>query len=187
MKSEKKGHLIIISGPSGVGKGTLVTRLLKNTDNIALSVSATTRKPRKGEKDGKHYHFISKDKFLNMIDNDGFLEYAQYNYNYYGTPKDKVYEILRQGINVILEIDVQGAFKVKDKYKESLMIFIMPPRVDDLYKRLRKRNTETQEEIEKRINRAKEEIELASKYDYIIINDSLSLAEKKIKNIICNL
>ena len=187
IKNKNKGKLIIISGPSGVGKGTLVKKLLKDMDNIVVSISATTRKPRKGERDGVHYYFITKDEFINMVNGDAFLEYAQYNSNYYGTPKKEVYEQLNQGKNVILEIDVQGAFRVKDKYDQSLMIFVMPPCKKTLYKRLKNRNTETNIEIENRINRAREEIKLAQKYDHIIINDSLSLAEKKIKNIIDNL
>lgn len=183
-KYKNNGNLIVISGPSGVGKGTIVRRLLRHLDNIVLSISATTRKPRKGEKDGIHYYFVSKDKFSKMIETDGFLEYAQYNSNYYGTPKERIYNLLKDGKTVVLEIDVQGALKVKDKYKEAVMIFVMPPCVNDLYKRLRSRNTESSEEIENRINRAQEEIRLARKYDYIVINDSLREAEEKIKKII---
>lgn len=184
MGSGKKGILIVVSGPSGVGKGTLVKKLLKEVDNIYLSVSVTTRNPRKGEIDGKHYKFITYNEFINMVRNDGFLEYAKYNSNYYGTPKKEVDDMLNKGNSVILEIDVQGAFRVKDKYKEAQTIFIMPPCVEDLYKRLRCRNTETKEEIEKRVTIAKEEINLARKYDYIVINDSVRSAVNKIKNIL---
>ncbi|MBP0979651.1 MAG: guanylate kinase [Oscillospiraceae bacterium] len=184
MESKNSGTLIILSGPSGVGKGTIIKKLLKKLDNIVLSISATTRLPRRGEKNGIHYYFISRDKFIDMIKTNGFLEYAEYNSNYYGTPKDSVNNFLREGKNVILEIDVQGAFKIKNKYKNALMIFVMPPCVEDLYKRLRNRNTESGKEIEERVIRAQREIELSEKYDYVIINDSLSKAAEEIKKII---
>ncbi len=184
MGSDNKGILIVISGPSGVGKGTLVKKLLKEVNNIYLSVSVTTRKPRRGEVDGKHYKFIAYDEFIDMVKNDGFLEYAKYNSNYYGTPKKEVSDMLNKGNNIILEIDVQGAFRVKDKYKEAQTIFIMPPCVEDLYKRLRSRNTETKEEIEKRVTIAKEEINLAKEYDYVVVNDSVKSAVNKIKCIL---
>lgn len=180
----KKGNLIIISGPSGVGKGTLVKKILKDLDDVILSVSATTRKPRNGEKNGKHYYFITEDNFLEIVKNDGFLEYARYNSNYYGTPKSNIENMINNGKNVILEIDVQGAIEIKNKFKRSITIFIMPPCINDLYERLRGRNTETSEEIEKRIARAKQEISLAEQYDYIVVNDSMVDAEEKIKDII---
>ncbi len=182
-----KGNLIVISGPSGVGKGTIVRRVLKDLTNVALSISATTRTPRQQEKDGVHYYFLSEDKFVEMIKNDGFLEYTKYNHNYYGTPKEKVYEILNQGKDIILEIDVKGAVDVKKKYKDAIMIFVMPPSVDSLYHRLLSRNTESKEEIQNRIKRAREEMQLANKYDYVVINGSLRKATDKVKSIILSL
>lgn len=167
-----KGRLIIFSAPSGCGKGTMLEQILKD-ENFCVSVSATTRKPREGEIDGVNYHFLSTDDFMSRIDNGDFLEYASYCDNFYGTLRSEVDRMLEQGKNVILEIEVQGALKVMKKCPTALSIFIAPPSVGELRRRLHKRGTETDEVIEKRIAQSSREIALASKYDYIIINDAL--------------
>ena len=167
-----KGRLIVFSAPSGCGKGTMLEQILKNED-FCVSVSATTRSPREGEQDGVNYYFISKDEFTQRIGEGKFLEYAEYCGNFYGTPMDKVNEMLEQGKNVILEIEVQGAIKVMNKRPDALSIFIAPPSINELRRRLHKRGTETEEVIEKRIAQASNEVALAAKYDYIIVNDAL--------------
>jgi len=178
----KKGVLTVISGPSGTGKGTVIKELLK--DNAAeISVSCTTRDPRPGEKEGVNYFYKTKEEFLSMIYDGAFLEYAQVFGNYYGTPKEYVESKLNAGINVILEIDVQGAMKVKENCKEAIMIFILPPSMKELYARLSGRGTETPEVIKKRYNMAKSEISYAKKYDYIVVNETVSQAAEDIKQI----
>ena len=167
-----KGSLFIISGPSGTGKGTVCKELVKY-DNIYLSVSATTRDMRVGEEEGVTYFYITKEEFSDMIKRDMMLEYAEYSGNYYGTPKLKVEEMLSEGKNVILEIEAQGALKVKEKMPEAVMIFIVPPSIKELKRRLSKRGREDAEEIEKRINAAKWEFSQCPKYNYVIINDNL--------------
>ena len=167
-----KGSLFIISGPSGTGKGTVCNELAKY-DNIYLSVSATTRDKRVGEEEGVTYFYLTKEKFLNMIEKDMMLEYAEYSGNYYGTPKKQVEKMLDEGKNVILEIEAQGALKVKDKMPEAILIFIVPPSVKELRRRLANRGRESEEEIEKRIERAKWEISQCPKYNYILVNDDL--------------
>lgn len=167
-----KGRLIIFSAPSGCGKGTMLEQILKD-DNFCVSVSATTRSPRDGEIDGVNYHFLSTDDFMSRIDNGDFLEYASYCDNFYGTLRSEVDRMLEQGKNVILEIEVQGALKVMKKCPTALSVFIAPPSVGELRRRLHKRGTESDEVIEKRIAQSSREIALASKYDYIIINDAL--------------
>ncbi|MCQ2469609.1 MAG: guanylate kinase [Ruminococcus sp.] len=167
-----KGRLIIFSAPSGCGKGTMLEQILKD-DNFCVSVSATTRSPREGEIDGVNYHFLSTDDFMSRIDNGDFLEYASYCDNFYGTLRSEVDRMLEQGKNVILEIEVQGALKVMKKCPTALSVFIAPPSVGELRRRLHKRGTESDEVIEKRIAQSSREIALASKYDYIIINDAL--------------
>lgn len=149
----KKGILAIISGFSGAGKGTVVNRLLEK-ESYAVSISATTRKPRTGEVDGQNYFFRTKDEFEKMIANEQLIEYAEYVGNYYGTPKDYVFKKLDEGFDVILEIEMQGALKVKEKFPETALIFITPPSADELKKRLVGRGTETAEQIEKRMSRA---------------------------------
>ncbi|MBQ4061723.1 MAG: guanylate kinase [Christensenellaceae bacterium] len=180
----KKGLLVVISGPSGVGKGTIIKRILDSNKNTSLSVSCTTREPRPGEQDGVHYWFIKKDEFERMIKDDQFLEYMPVFDNFYGTPKDKVEQMRKNGIDVILDIDVKGAQAVKNKANDAVMIFILPPTLETLKERLSKRGTETQEQIEKRFSRAKDEIEKSSLYDYQVVNDSLDAAVKEVENIL---
>ena len=168
----KRGILAIISGFSGAGKGTVVNKLLEK-DNYAVSISATTREPRQGEVDGKNYFFKSRDEFENMIENNQLIEYAEYVGNYYGTPRDYVFKKLEEGYDVILEIEMQGALKVKEKFPETALIFITPPSAGELKKRLVGRGTETIEQIDKRMSRAVDECDYMNKYDYIVVNDDL--------------
>ena len=176
--------LIVISGPSGVGKGTIVNELLKKGD-YALSVSCTTRGPRVGEREGVSYFFISKQKFLSMIEDGGFLEYDNHFENYYGTPKDFVEKQL-QSKNVILESEVNGAFKVKKSYPEAILIMIAPPGMEELKSRLVGRGTESAEDIEERLARLDYELAQSDKYDYTVVNDDLERAIGEIEKIIKN-
>lgn len=178
-----KGMLIIISGPSGAGKGTVVNELIKD-ENYALSISVTTRKPREGEEDGVHYFFKTYEEAEKMIANNELLEYAKFCGEYYATPLFYVLNQLEKGKNVILEIEVQGALQVKEKYPDAVSVFLAPPNIDELEKRLRNRATETEEKIVSRIERAKEEILLLNKYDYIVMNSVVSDAVCDINNII---
>ena len=168
-----KGILVVVSGFSGAGKGTVMKRLLKKYNDYALSVSATTRNPREGEVDGREYFFRSKEEFEKLIDEDALIEYAQYVGNYYGTPRSYVEEQLSQGKNVILEIEIQGAMKVKKKNPEALLVFVTPPTVEELKNRLVGRGTETEDVIADRLARAAEEAEGMGAYDYILVNDDL--------------
>ncbi|MDD7403705.1 MAG: guanylate kinase [Butyribacter sp.] len=168
----KKGIIAVISGFSGAGKGTVVNELIEKY-GYAVSISATTRKPREGEVEGKSYFFKTKEEFEEMIEKDELIEYAQYVDNYYGTPKDYVLSQVEQGKDVLLEIEMQGALKVKEKFPEVSLIFITPPSVGELRRRLQKRGTETEEVIEKRIARAKEECAYMQEYDYIVENAGL--------------
>lgn len=168
----KRGILAIISGFSGAGKGTIVGELVKKY-GYAISISATTRSPREGEEEGVNYFFKSREAFEEMIDREEFIEYAQYVGNYYGTPKSYVMQQLDAGRDVLLEIEMQGALKVKEKFPEVTLIFITPPNVSELRRRLEGRGTETQEVIDQRIARAKEECAYMQKYDYIVVNDQL--------------
>lgn len=167
-----KGRLIVFSAPSGCGKGTMLEEILKN-NNFRTAVSATTRNPRDGEKDGVSYHFLSREDFDRKISADEFLEHAEYCGNCYGTLKSEVDPYLEQGIDVILEIEVQGAMKIRSLRPDALFVFIAPPSVKELRRRLKKRGTESDEVIEERISKASGEIELAGNYDYIIVNDAL--------------
>ena len=178
-----KGTLFIVSGPSGCGKGTVLAEILKQ-DNVYYSVSATTRAPRPGEVNGVNYHFLSKDEFEKLIENGGMLEYANYCGNYYGTPKKPVEDMLAEGKNVILEIEVQGALKVMEKCPEAVSVFILPPSLKELRRRLHKRGTETEEVIEKRIGEAAGEIRKAVNYDYVMINGELEIAVSDLLSII---
>ncbi len=178
-----KGRLIVFSAPSGCGKGTMLAEILKD-DSYFLSVSATTRAPREGEVDGENYYFLTKEKFEELIADNGVLEYAEYCDNYYGTPLKPVEEQLNAGKNVILEIEVQGAMKVKERIPDALMVFVMPPSVGELRRRLEKRGTESQEVIDKRVLAASDEIKCAEKYDYVIVNDALEDAVNDFKAVI---
>ncbi len=180
----KKGILIILSGFSGVGKGTVVKRLLSDYDNYALSISATTRKPREGEEEGISYFFKSKEKFEKMIEEDAFIEYARYVENYYGTPKAYVQEQLDAGKDVILEIEIQGALKVKEKYPDALMLFLVPPDAQILKKRLLGRGTETAEVVRDRLKRAAQEAREMGSYEYIVVNDDLDTCVKQVHALI---
>ena len=170
---KQKGLLVVISGPAGTGQGTVVRELLKN-NGAKLSVSATTRQPRTGEENGVHYHFLTREQFEKMIAEDGFLEYAEYCGNYYGSPKKQAEQWMSEGNDVILEIEVQGCRKIKDRNPDCVSIFIMPPSMEELEKRLRGRGTETEEVILKRLERAKEEMALSENYDYVIVNDTVA-------------
>lgn len=185
MKLDDKGLLIVLSGPSGVGKGTVRKALFERDDhNLVYSISMTTRKPRVGEVDGKDYFFVSKDEFEKRISENRFLEYAEFVGNYYGTPIDKVKEQIAKGNEVVLEIEVQGALQVREKIKDAVFVFIAPPSLESLYARLRGRGTESEEVIKERIEKAKKEIDLAYKYDYIVINDTVDNAADRIMAII---
>ena len=167
-----KGRLIVFSAPSGCGKGTMLAEILKDK-NYAVSVSATTRAPREGEEDGVNYYFLSKGDFLQKVADSEFIEYAEYCDNYYGTLISEVEGKLSEGVNVILEIEVQGAMKLREKRPDALFIFVVPPSIAELRRRLRKRGTETDEVIEKRVSQAAGEIACAKNYDYVIVNDAL--------------
>ncbi len=180
----KKGLLLVVSGPSGVGKGTICKEYLGKYDDCALSVSATTRSPRDGEVDGVSYFFLSHDEFRKKIDEGGFLEHAVFCDNYYGTPKDAVMEKLEEGKNVILEIEVQGALQVRSHYPEAVFVFVIPPSVEILEERLRGRGTETDEVIKQRLERAKAEFKYIDKYNYILVNDTVSEAVCRLHSII---
>lgn len=180
---QNKGLLIVISGPSGTGKGTVCKELLKR-EPFWISVSATTRQPRVGEIDGKSYYFLTKEEFKKKIELKEFLEYAEVYGNFYGTPKDKVMEVLNQGKDVILEIDIQGALKVKENYPEGVFIFILPPSMEELKKRITNRGTETEESLMTRFKSAYKEINYVSKYNYAVVNDEVVNAVDKIKSII---
>ena len=184
MQAQKKGVLFVISGPSGVGKGTINKRLFEEFgDRVAYSVSATTREPREGEANGREYFFISRQEFEKRVANNEFLEHAEYAGNCYGTPRDHVLSLLQRGISVILEIDVQGALQVKARMPESVSVFILPPSFEELERRLRGRGTESPEKIEKRLAAAKEEMAHAPEYDYQIVNDTPDAAYARLRDI----
>ena len=185
VKRKKNGTLIVLSGPSGAGKGTICNELLKQVDTLNLSISMTTRSPRESEVDGKDYYFVTKEQFEEYIAKGNFLEYAKvHGDNYYGTPKNKVEEILSSGRDIILEIDIQGALEVKEKMEEGIFIFIMPPSMRELKDRLVKRNTESKDKIIERFKNAYKEINEVTKYNYIVINDEIQNAVDKVKAII---
>ena len=176
----KKGNLIVYSGPSGVGKGTILKPLLYPEGELVLSVSATTRAPRVGEMDGREYHFVSREKFVEMIASGDMLEYAEYNGNYYGTPKSFVEKQRELGRDVVLEIETKGAFQVKKLCPDAVMIFIMPPSYEELRSRLVNRGTETSVQINGRLSVALGEIRLAEDYDFVIINNDLEDARRQL-------
>lgn len=180
----QRGILIVVSGFSGSGKGTIMKALMEKYDNYALSISATTRGPRTGEVDGREYFFKTVEEFEKMIAKDELIEYARYVNNYYGTPRAYVEEQLEAGRDVILEIEIQGALKVKEKFPDTLLLFVTPPSAKILKERLVGRGTETMEVIEERMNRAIEEAESMDKYDYLIINDELERCVEEVHRII---
>lgn len=179
-----RGLLIVLSGPSGAGKGTVVNKLLENSDNIKLSISATTRAPRENEIDGVNYFFLEKQDFLDKANNGKMLEYASYCDNYYGTPSEPIEKWRNEGYDVILEIETNGAFQVRDKVNDAVLIFLAPPSLDELKTRLLTRNTEPIHVIEERLNTAKMELECAFSYDYIMINDKVESSVATLKSII---
>ena len=184
IKQKKQGQLIVISGPSGAGKDTIVENVINNNSNIWLSVSATSRSIRKGEKEGVNYFYLIKEEFEERIENNYFLEYAKYADNYYGTPKEEIIKKLDKGIDVILVIEIEGAKKIKELVPEALFIFIMPPSEKELLKRLSGRKTEDKEKIIKRFNIAYQEINEVTKYNYVVVNDDLDEAVSKVESII---
>lgn len=180
----KKGILIVVSGFSGAGKGTLMKKLLSEYDNYALSISATTRNPRVGEVDGREYFFKTVEEFEEMIADDNLIEYARYVNNYYGTPKNYVMEQLEAGKDVVLEIEIQGALKIKEKYPDALLLFVTPPSAEELRARLIGRGTESMDVIESRMKRAIEEAQGMDKYDYLVVNDDLEVCVEEMHQII---
>ena len=180
---KKTGKTFIISGPSGVGKSTVLSALFSGRDDLYFSVSATTRQPREGEKDGKDYHFISPEQFNDWIENGEFLEYAEYVGNFYGTPKRYVDAAMAEGKDVILDIEVQGATQVHDQRPETVRIFIAPPSWEELERRLTARGTDTPEKIQRRLLRAKVELQMAGNYNYFVVNDSVERAVEELRSI----
>lgn len=181
---KRTGILIVVSGFSGAGKGTLMKRLLERYDNYALSISMTTRLPRPGEEHGKHYFFVDRDEFEKHIEDDGLIEYADYCGNYYGTPRAYVEKCLGEGRDVILEIEIQGALKIKNKFPDAVLVFVTPPDAGELQRRLTGRGTETEDVIRKRLSRAVEEAQGVENYDYIVVNDELEKCVEDIHAIV---
>lgn len=179
-----EGILIVVSGFSGAGKGTLMKKLVEDYDGYALSISATTREPRKGEEDGREYFFLSREQFEQKIADNALIEYAEYCGNYYGTPRDYVESELAKGHDVILEIEIQGALKIREQYPDALLLFVSTPGAKELRRRLSGRGTETEEVIDKRLRRAAQEAEGIEEYDYIVINDNLETCVKELHEII---
>lgn len=180
----RKGLLILISGPSGTGKGTVCDLLRQKHPEISYSISATTRQPRPGEQDGVNYYFYTKEKFREMIDQGQLLEWAEVYGNFYGTPKQKVLDRLEAGEDILLEIDTQGALNVMKVMPEGLFIFLLPPSLEELAARLKGRGTETEESLQRRLGAAVDEIKLATKYRYVVVNDKVEDAQETIANII---
>ena len=184
MKNQK--NLIIITGPSGVGKGTIVKELLKKNTKFWLSISATTRNPRQGEKDGENYFFLEKSKFEEMIDKELFLEWAEFAGNYYGTPKESVNKMIKQGYKVILEIEINGAKQVRSKMKNFLSIFLLPPNMKELERRIRGRATDSESSIIKRLKRSEYEINNSKDFDFHVVNKDLNKTIRDVLDIIEN-
>lgn len=185
-KADSRGKLFVISGPSGAGKGTICNELMSQAgpDELCLSISVTTRAPRKGEEDGVNYYFITEDEFEDLKENDGLLEFAEVYGHHYGTPKQKVIDKLEEGIDVILEIEMQGALKVRRSYPDGVFIFILPPSMAELRKRITGRGTETKEAIDLRLSKALSEISYIDKYNYAVVNGKLDEAVSRVKAII---
>ena len=179
-----KGNLFIVTGPSGAGKGTVLSRLLPAMERLHCSVSATTRQPRPGEQDGVNYYFLAKPAFEEMIRRNEFLEYAEYVGNYYGTSLKVIREQLEQGIDVLLDIEVQGAAKVKERCPEAVLIFLIPPSIEELSRRLHRRNTDAEEVIGRRLQKAREECRESVHYDYLVVNDTVVSAAGEILSIL---
>lgn len=182
----KKGRLVLFTGSSGVGKGTIMKELLEKDSSIRLSVSNTTRAPRDNEIDGVHYNFVTVDEFKKLIDEDGYLEYAQFCDNYYGTPKKQVEDMLSQGYNVFLEIEVQGGLQILEKYPDVLSIFLLPPSMDSLSRRLHRRGTEDEETIQKRLSEAEHEMSFKDRYKFRVVNGDIDEAVNEILDILHN-
>lgn len=180
----EQGILVVVSGFSGAGKGTLIKAMLEKYHNYALSISATTREPREGEQDGREYFFVSREKFEDMIEKEQLIEHAQYVNNYYGTPRQYVFQQMSDGRDVILEIEIQGALKIKERFPEALLVFVMPPSADELKRRLVGRGTESLEVIDKRLHRAAEEAAGITSYDYILINDQVDRCAEEMHRLI---
>jgi len=182
--SGKQGRLFILSAPSGAGKGTVIRHLLELYPELSYSVSATTRQPREGERDGVSYYFITHERFRELIDTDAFLEYAHYVGEFYGTPKQPIDDCIHHGKDVLLEIEVQGAKQVMQKAPDAVSIFIVPPSMEELESRLRGRQTESEEKLKARLRRARHELEEKSHYDHVVVNDEVSRAAQEILKII---
>ncbi len=184
--SEKRGLLVVLSGPSGVGKGTVCKKLDLDRLNMRISTSMTTRSPREGEKEGISYYFVSQEQFRAAIDDNRMLEYDCHFDNYYGTPKEPVEKLRNEGKNVLLEIETNGAAQVMKQCKDTLSIFLVPPKPEDLIARIQNRGSETPEQLQKRVDRAEEELAQKSKYDYVVVNDDLDACVKEVTEIIEN-
>lgn len=184
--SEKRGLLVVLSGPSGVGKGTVCKKLDLDRLNMRISTSMTTRRPREGEKEGISYYFVSQEQFRAAIDDNRMLEYDCHFDNYYGTPKEPVEKLRNEGKNVLLEIETNGAAQVMQQCKDTLSIFLVPPKPEDLIARIQNRGSETPEQLQKRVDRAEEELAQKSKYDYVVVNDDLDACVKEVTEIIEN-
>jgi len=180
----EQGLLIVISGPSGAGKGTICSRMMESEPELRYSISATTRPPRKGEVDGENYFFLEREEFVSMRETGGFLEWAEVYGNFYGTPRKNVELMLNQGYDIILEIDIQGALQIKEKFPEGVFIFIEPPSLKELETRITKRGTDSKDVIARRMQEASKELKYVTEYDYVVVNDCLEVAVTRVKSII---